>query len=297
MQVLPATGPRHEIFRALGGVADLRVYRPIAPELSRAVTCLEALAEGSRVGLGYGGSESLQSAALALQTLVEKLRAQSEDTGVSASEVTDYFDNPPRLREDLLTAVTEFVGLQLTAETEHMRTFSLVLFTENDFDGAIWRSLAGERPRWRMALTPKDPRGLDLHLAIVPPPSAIVGVRELAAALGCGDALPCVAFLGDDPRQMLGDPDRLVRWSARSISEPPPSVPEQLEEIYRPVFGSGGTAGASLRRMVGDRWLVAAKQRIDVRVAVILLAGALGGAPLVHALETSMQLFGKGHAS
>jgi hypothetical protein len=294
MQVLPATGPQNEVLRFLGSMHDPRVFRPIGKELGTAVDALKALDAADRVGIGYGGNQAVLAAAVALQELAAALEAEAEDTELELPAISDYLADPPRLRDDLRHAIARFVRTRVAADVEQLRTFSVILFRDTDADGAIARSLVEERRRWRAALTPRDPSAADLHLVVIPPPTATAGVTALARDLGCAGKLPCVVFLGDKPDQALEDPSRLVRWSVRRLEAPPPPIPEQLEKIYGAVYDARMGAPGSLFAAAGERFVLAVRDHVDVVAVLQLLAGAVGGSALVGALTTVLGLFKKG---
>jgi hypothetical protein len=290
MQVLPGTGPQHEVLRILGTLHDPRVYRPIGKELGEAVDTLKALDADQRVGAGYGGSQTVLAAAVALQQLASVLEAESEDTALELPAISAYLADPPRLREDLGLAIAQFVRTRLAKDIEQLCTFSVILFRDADASGAITRSLVEQRPEWRAALTPRDSSAADLHLAVIPPPSATTGVTALARELGCADKLPCVVFLGDEPDRALRDTSRLVRWSARRLHEPPPPIPEQLQNVYAAVYHTRIGRPGTLSAAASERFMQAAREHVDVRAALQLLAGAVGGSTFVGALTTVMGL-------
>jgi hypothetical protein len=286
MRVLPGTGPKHEVIRVLGGVEDPRMYRPVAKELDAAVQELRELDRSDRLGLGYAGGPQAVGAIVALQNLVRALESVSEDTGAELAPVTVYLEDPPRLRDDLRDAIGAFSAASLEDDLDRLRTFSLILFRDEDLGGAVTRSLLEERHLWRSALRPAHVRVEDLHLAVIPPPSASRGITELAAELGCVELLPCVVFLGEriDPTQL---PDTIViRLSARRIEAPPPNVPDQLRQIYRSVYGSHARAPGRLWTAAGDKFVQILAKHVNAMLVLQLLAGAVGGPALVSAVKT-----------
>jgi hypothetical protein len=290
MQVLPGTGPQMEILRVMGSMFDQRVYRPIGGELSAAVKALDELNPDDRVGIGYGGSGAVLAAATALQRLAAVLAAQAEDAGLEVPPLAEYLGDPERLWDDLAQAITRFIDNHIAQDVRLLRSFSLILFRETDGGGAIVRSLVEERPAWRAALAPGDPAATDLHLVIIPPPTAAAGIAALARELGCGEKLPCVVFLGDEPLEAFTSRSRLLRWGARTLAGPPPSIPEQLAEIYRGIYGAAGTGAATVRSAAGARFIAVARERVNGVAVLQLLAGATGGSALVGALTTVLGL-------
>jgi hypothetical protein len=236
------------------------------------------------------GARRRLAAAVALQQLASVLDAESEDTALELPAIGAYLADPPRLRDDLRLAIAQFVRTRLAMDVEQLCTFSVILFRDADAGGAIASSLVEQRAEWRAALTPRDPSAADLHLVVIPPPSATAGVTALARELGCADKLPCVVFLGDEPDRALRDPSRLVRWSARRLDAPPPAVPEQLRRIYAAVYDTRVGRPGTLSAAAGEKFMQAARDHVDVRAALVLLAGAVGGSTLVNALTTVMGL-------
>lgn len=290
MRVLPGTGPRNEVLRIVGGVRDERVYRPVGKELGVALASLAELESDDRAGFGYGANAAAFSAITALRNLVNALQAESDDTDIELPPLSEYLSNPPQLRDDLHGAIAQFLRHHIADDLDRLCTFSLILFRETDLDGAVARSLTEQRPLWHTALTPVDKIGSDLHLAVIPPPSATAGIAALARELHCLQLLPCVVFLGDKPDRSLRGDDLLSRFSVRRLQRPPPDVPAQLSTIYRTVYGSPVAAG-SLWMAAGDKYFQLLRQRINLKVALTLIIGAIGGPTCVQAFDTVSSLF------
>lgn len=290
MRVLAATGPQHEILRTIGNVQDPRVYRPVRKEFEAALSSLKALDSTDRIGVGYGGNAASLSAIAALRDLVAALEAEGEDCGVQLPPLREYLADPPLLQADLRRAIADFLEFHIAGDLARLATFSLILFREEDLEGAISTSLVEDRSQWRDALSPQD-GGRDLHLAVVPPPTASAAVLALAAELKCSRLLPCVVFLGDKPDRSLRGETLLTRLSARSLQAPPPAIPDQLRTIYRTVYR--GPRGGGLWMATGDKCVQLALDRANPRVVLGLLVGALGGPTCVAALNTALQVFTK----
>lgn len=285
LTVLPGTGPQFEVLRVLGDVAGPQVYRPVSAELAEAVAALETLEPSDRIGVGAGGGADALAAASSLQHLVRALEAEGEDFALAVPSIRDYVADPPRLRDDLEQAIAAYVRSRIAEDSANLCTFSLILFRSTDFGGAIEASLLEERAEWRAHLTPRTASGADLHLAIVPPPTASEGVMSLATELGCEELVPCVAFLGEKPDETLTEHPLLTRLSARRLVAPPPSVPNQLHDIYSTVYGGHAIAPGKLWTATGGKYVAIAGRRVNPRVLLTLLAGAVGGSGLVSALN------------
>jgi hypothetical protein len=291
MRVLAGTGPRNEVLRILGGVSDPRVYRPVRKELAEAVACLEDLDASDRIGVGYGGKSARLGAIAALNNLSAALEAEAEDVGVELPPLRDYLDDPPRLRADLRESIADYLWAHVAEDLERLRTFSVILCRDTDLGGTVATSLVEQRAQWRDALTPDD-TSPDLHLAVIPPPTAAVGIAALATELHCLRQVPCVVFLGDKPDRTLRGEGLLSRLSVRRLHEPPPDIPGQLRTIYRTVYHSP-TAAGSLWMATGDKYFQLARERLNPKVALTLLVGAIGGPIPVAALTTVFDLFTK----
>jgi hypothetical protein len=292
MRVLPGTGPRNEVLRVVGGAYDERVYRPVSKEFREAIACLNQLEPNERAGVGYGANTAAIGAISALQRLATALQAEGEDTGIELPPLNAYLANPPKLRDDLRHVTAEFLRHHLADDLAKLCTFSLILFRDTDFGGAIAKSLMEQRPQWRDALTPADKAGNDLHLAVIPPPSASIGISALAKELHCLQLLPCVIFLGSKPDRSLSGDSLLSRWSARRLQEPPPSFPEQLHVIYRTVYSSP-VGGGGLWMATGDKYVQLVHEKVNLKVALTLIIGAIGGPACVQAFNTLSSLFVK----
>jgi hypothetical protein len=289
MQVLPGTGPKVEILRVLGDVLDERGCGALAPELSKAVDALRALGDEDRVGFAYGGTEAGMTAAVALHRLGDAIAAYAEDAAPTLAPLNEYLSDSGRLRDDLANAIENFIDVRVGEEVRRLQSFSLILFRDTDADGAILDSLVNHRAAWRSALTPIKPAATDLHLALIPPPGARDAVDALADELGCSDKLPCVVFLGTEPTEALRTPPRLIRWSARGLTPPMPSVPDQLADIYSTVYGAG-VVGPMLWAASGRKFVAFARERIDGRTVLQLVAGAFGGSVLLGAVNTVLDV-------
>lgn len=274
----------------VGGIRDERIYRPVREELSRAVACLAELAPDQRTGFAYGDNADALNAIAALNDLVQALEAVGEDTGVELPDLNAYLADPPRLRDDLRNAVAVFLRHHVAADLDRLSTFSLILFRDTDLDGAILKSLTEHRPQWRDALTPADKGEPDLHLAIIPPPSATDGISALAGELHCRRHLPCVVFLGDKPDRSLRGESILSRLSVRPLDTPPPDIPGQLRTIYRTVYSSPIAPG-SLGMATADKYFRLVRERVNPKVALALIIGAIGGPACVQAFDTVSSLF------
>jgi hypothetical protein len=292
MRVLPGTGPRNEVLRMIEGVDDKRIYQSVSKDLRDAIECLNQLDPGERIGVGYGGNTATISAISALQRLVTALQAEGEDLGIDLPPLNAYLADPPKLRDDLREVTAEFLRYHLADDLAKLCTFSLILFRDTDFDGSIAKSLAEQRPQWRDALTPANKTGNDLHLAVIPPPSASIGISGLAKELHCLQLLPCVIFLGNKPDRSLSSDNFLSRLSARRLQVPPPGFPEQLHAIYRTVYNSPARGG-SLWMGAGDKYVQLIREKINLRVAFTLIIGAIGGPACVQAFNTLSPLFMK----
>ena len=134
-----------------------------------------------------------------LDLLRDALEAEGEDLGLDESKLASYIADPPALQKDLRKSVGRFLYKQLASSYDRVATFSVILFDENIHGGALINSFQKARADWQKALKPPARGSPDVHLAIIPPPSAVDGVRNLAADLACEDMLPCVVFLGSKP--------------------------------------------------------------------------------------------------
>lgn len=292
MTVLPGTGPAFEVIRVVGESAALGQYRPLRAEFTDALTALKTLQEEQRIGIGYAAAKpATLGAVVALHRLVEALRQDHEERlDAAATPLERYLDDPPRLQADLARAIERFTERKLQAETKRLHTFSLILFRDDDLGGELARSLTSERDQWRNALTPAARTRPDTHLAVIPPPTAHTGIEAIAAAYGCHNSLPCVVFVRDLPKPG-GDTSLLTRLSVRRLQLPPPTIPQQLQTIYRSVYDAGrlpgqGTAVAA----VVDKLGATVHRHVDAKVALGILAGAIGGSGMVDAVDLIFRL-------
>ncbi|WP_229399459.1 hypothetical protein [Micromonospora okii] len=278
MRVLPGTGPAHEVIRVIGATVDPRAHRPVSDALAEAVACYRALPAQERTGVGYGGGPAASAAISALLRLTRDLEALGEDTGVRVpDDLRAYLEKPGRLRADLRAAIADFLVPHLDRDVRRLRSFSLILFRESDLDGEAARSLVEERAQWRAALTPQHGARRDLHLAVIPPPTAAREIEELARDIGCEGSLPCVVFLGTRPELAAERGSRLSRWSARRLVASPPTVPAQLAQIYRSVYSARPDLTDNLAVATGDKVVQLVSSRLDWLAVATLAAGAIGG--------------------
>lgn len=286
MRVLPATGPVHEVLTYLDALPSQYVVGSVPSALADAVDVLSELDAQQRLRAPAVSKGTMDRALGALRNLRRALEAESEDLGLKPSPVTTYLADPPALQQDLRRAIGEMLRERLASVYDHVATFSLILFCEDSHGGALSTSLREERASWLRALKPPQRGSPDVHLAIIPPPSAVEGVRYLAAELGCEDRLPCVVFLGDKPQFSRELYHRLVAWSSRGLRPAPPSYSDQLGEIYRTVYARGALAPGSPMTAAADKFLTMLRGLLGARAALRLLAGAAGGSKLVEAAES-----------
>ncbi|MEU7921939.1 hypothetical protein [Micromonospora zamorensis] len=291
MRVLAGTGPAHEVIRIIGSAIDPRAYRPLADALVEAVTCYRALPDEERTGVGYGGGSATSAAISALLHLIRSLKALGEDTGVRVpDDLRAYLEKPGQLRADLRAAIAEFLIPHLDSDVKRLRSFSLILFRQSDLNGEMVRSLMEDRDQWRSALTPQQGAYRDLHLAVIPPPTASEEIEELARDIGCERLLPCVVFLGTRPDLAISGGSRLSRWSARRLVASPPAVPTQLERIYRTVYSSRPEVTDHLVVATGDKVVQLVSSRLDWMAVAILAAGAIGGPAAADGVNAVFEL-------
>jgi hypothetical protein len=294
MTVLPGTGSKFEVIRIFGETAQISQYRPLKEQFSEALKALKALDDHQRLGVGYSiGKPKVVTAVAALQRLIDALRADREDElDGSLTPLESYLNDPLLLSADLALAIETFVERKLLAETSRLCTFSLILFREDDLAGELVRSLTTQRSQWRKALTPNEMTQPDTHLAIVPPPTAKVAIEALASAYGCQGMLPCVVFVGDMPK-LKSQPTLVTRLSVRKLHSPPPAIPEQLQTIYHSVYSRWAPWRGTPAAAAVDKFGPAIYRRIDTKVAVGLLAGAVGGSGMVDAIDLIFRLIRK----
>lgn len=286
MQLVDATGPVHEILTFIDAIPVHRKTSTVSVSLAEAAKALSALDEQQRLRAPVTASGTIERAFKALRGLESALQDDEEDLGLEPSEMSSYLSDPPSLTDDLRNAVSTFLSKEMTAYYDRVATFSLVLFTEDMHDGELLASLKEERAEWRRALRPPRRGTADLHLAIIPPPSAVDGVRYLAAELRCDDKLPCVIFLGEKPEFSDPKSTMLASWGARTLTRKPPSYPDQLREVYRTVYSRHAIAPGSPSSALADKVLEKLGGAINPRGALKLLAGAMGGSKLVDVADS-----------
>lgn len=289
LQIVPATGPVIEVLGYLDAIPNHRLVGTVPNTLRRATETLAHFDLDRRLQSSAVESGDMDRAVAALRELREALQGEGEDLGLEASKLESYLADPPGLLSDLRKTVGRFLYQKLDADYDDVATFSIILFDDLSHDGALSESLRNERSAWRKALTPPARGAPDLHLAVVPPPSAVDGVRYLAADLGCEDKMPCVLFLGNKPDFSAASAGFATSWSARTLRKAPPAYPEQLADIYNTVYARGalkpGTAGAAF----ADKAFTVLKRVVNPWGVLRLLAGAVGGAKLVETVEAVLR--------
>jgi hypothetical protein len=101
-------------------------------------------------------------------------------------------------------------------------------------------------------------------------------------------------FLGDrlDPAKLSGT--LAVRLSARRLEAPPPDIPDQLRDIYRSVYGLHAVSAGRLWTASADKFVQIVARNVNPLVVLRLLAGALGGAGLVSAVDVAHSVVSRG---
>jgi hypothetical protein len=273
----------------LDAIPSQNLIGTVPAALKEAIDALSKLEPQLRLQQPTIESGEIALALGALRRLRLTLESESEERGLAKPEAASYLADPKSLEADLRATVSDFLVKQLKATYERVATFSLILFSEDLHGGALAESFQKARAEWRRALKPPRRGTPDLHLAIVPPPSAVDGVRYLAAELGCERKLPCVVFLGSRPEFSRDLSSPLVTWSARSLLPQPPSYPDQLGKIYQTVYSWKSLAPGTPKRALAGKFLTALQSVISPRGVLKLLAGAVGGERYVKAIETVLR--------
>ncbi len=269
-------------------VADASVAAEVAPELGEAARRLTALSPGARLG-----DDGTAEAARALEDLVARLEGVStlEDPAVARLVAALRGEGAPI--QEVARAMRDFArDLYRREGAENFArgaapSFSLILVRSSDHGGAVERSLHTRTGQWRRALAPADPKTVDRHAAVIPPPGAEVAINALADQLGLEPLdLPGVAFLGPVDRT---DPAAFVErlapsiWTEWAFLRLDPegrggSYPEQLARIYRGVYAHGAIWGGDPRGVIADRAVKKLRASVKPRSLARLLLTSLGGA-------------------
>ena len=283
--LLSATRPVHEVLAYLDAIPAARSVGSVPKALALAIDALSNLDQHQRLRSSTIPSGTMAEALAALRNLERTMTAESEDRDLEVPDDACYLADPPALENDLRQAVAQFLQNHLDTSYHRVATFSLILFSDEMHEGALAASFCDERSEWKKAIQPPRRGTPDMHLAIIPPPTAGEGVRYLAAELKCEENLPCVIFLGRKPDFSNGLHNLLPSWGCRKLVVVPPKYPKQLRQIYRTVYAHRALSPGNPASAIADKVLTAVRGALNPRAALRLFAGAVGGSKLVQATD------------